>query len=164
MAGIPLDRLAHLIRAQRVAGLGTLRDGFPLVTHIPYAPAPDLSALYILASAMSWHTQDFLKDHRVGMLIAEVDDGSGDPRLLMRVSLWGGVSVLPPGSFEIASARKLYLERFPEAEDTLGLSDFDFFKIVPEGARFVAGFAQAYTLTPEHLKRAGALSDSSGMQ
>lgn len=163
MSGIPLEKLATLLRTQRVAGLGTLRDGFPLVTHIPYAPAPDLSALYILASGMSWHTQDFLKDHRVGVLIAETDEGGGDPRLLIRVSLWGKVSVLPPGSFEIASARRLYLERFPEAEDTLGLGDFDFYKVVPEGARFVAGFAQAYTLTPEHLMRAGAISGSFGV-
>lgn len=157
MATIPLDKLVHLLRTQRVAGLGTLRDGYPLVTHVLYAPAPDLSAFYLLASEMSWHTQDFRKDRRVGLLVSEPDGGSSDARLLVRASLWGKVSVLPPGSPELEAARELYLGRFPEAEMTMGLGDFALYKVVPDGARFVAGFAQAYTLTPDHLKRAGAM-------
>ena len=45
--------------------------------------------------------------------------------------------------------RAAYLARFPDAESLLGIAGFSFFVIRPVSARFVGGFAQATTLTPE---------------
>jgi putative heme iron utilization protein len=39
-----------------------------------------------------------------------------------------------------------------------GLGDFDLWRIEPQAARYVGGFAQAYNLTLEHFKEAGKIS------
>ena len=55
-------KLANLLRATRIAGLGTIRDGFPLVSMVAYLPADDFSAFYIHVSTLAQHTQDLLAE------------------------------------------------------------------------------------------------------
>ena len=81
--------LARLIRTQRTASLGTLRGGSPFVSMVLYTTAPDFRAFIIHASRLAYHTQDILQDARVGLMIAEADDGMGDPQMLGRVRSWG---------------------------------------------------------------------------
>ena len=50
--------LGRLIRHQRVAALGTLRKGEPVVTLIAYAVAADFSDFYIHISRLAKHTQN----------------------------------------------------------------------------------------------------------
>ena len=52
---------------------------------------------------------------------------------------------------EHAAAKAAYLTRFPQSEMMFGFSDFSLFAIVPESIRFVGGFAQATTISPETL-------------
>jgi len=73
-------KLAHMIRSNRVAGLGTLRDGAPLVSMIAYLPEDDFSTFYIHISQLAQHTRAMLADARVGLLISEADDGRTDPK------------------------------------------------------------------------------------
>ena len=68
-------KLAEMIRSNRVAGLGTLRDGAPLVSMVAYLPEDDFSAFYIHVSQLAQHTQGMLADARIGLLISEADDG-----------------------------------------------------------------------------------------
>ena len=58
---------------------------------------------------------------------------------------WDLASRSTPG---YAAAREAYLSRFPQAVDTFALPDFSLFAIRPLSIRFIAGFAQAVTLTP----------------
>jgi hypothetical protein len=60
-----LQLLAALIRGRRIAALGTLRQGAPFVSMVPYAPAADFSAFYLHMSRLAYHTQDILKDAQV---------------------------------------------------------------------------------------------------
>lgn len=143
--------LSRLIRNGRVAALGTLRDGEPLVSMILYAPEPDFSGFVLLASRLAQHTQDFLADPRAGLMISEPDNGTTDPQQLARLSLRGAVRPADPHD---TATRDLYLSRFPESSFYLTLGDFAFYQFVPRVARFVAGFAQAYNLVPEHLRKA----------
>jgi len=72
--------LAGLIRKERVAHLGTLRGGAPLVSMTLFIAQQDLAAFYVHVSRLAWHTQDMLQDPRVALSIAETDDGRPDTR------------------------------------------------------------------------------------
>jgi len=141
--------LAGLIRKERVAHLGTLRGGAPLVSMTLFMAAQDLAAFYVHVSRLAWHTQDMLQDPRVALSIAETDDGRADPFTLMRVSIRGEASQLPADQQEL---KRLWLARFPEQAVNFGLADFSFWKIAPRDARFVAGFGRIHNLSAASLR------------
>lgn len=96
------QKLARMIRTQRVAALGTLHEGAPLVSMIAYVPAPDFSAFYIHASRLAQHTRDMLAHPQVGLMISETDTGTGDPQTLARVSILGEVAAISPDAADYA--------------------------------------------------------------
>jgi len=144
--------LARLIRSTRIAALGTLHDGEPNLAMVAYAFADDFSAFYIHVSRLGKHTTDMEADPRVSLLIAETDDGRADPQTLARVSLRGMAQMLARDEIAYGHVKKIYLTRFPEAEQFFSLGDFNIWKITPKGGRFVAGFGRAFNLVPEALK------------
>jgi len=141
--------LAGLIRKERVAHLGTLRGGAPLVSMTLFMAAQDLAAFYVHVSRLAWHTQDMLQDPRVALSIAETDDGRADPFTLMRVSIRGEAAQLPADQQEL---KRLWLARFPEQAVNFGLADFSFWKISARDARFVAGFGRIHNLSAASLR------------
>ena len=148
------EKLGRLMFGQRVGALGTLRDGAPFVSMIAFAPAGDLSAFYILASRLAYHTQDFLRDPNVSLLIAETDTGTSDPQMLARLTIRGKVERIDESHPEHDTAHGLYLKRFPDAALNFQLGDFALYRIRPDGGRFVAGFGQTFNCTVEDFKRA----------
>lgn len=161
MDAISEQTLARLIRETRVATLGTLHDGEPNLAMVAYAFDEDFSAFYIHVSNLGKHTTDMESDPRVSLLIAETDDGRADPQTLPRVSLRGTAETLPRTDPIYAQVRKIYLDRFPEAEQLFNLGDFNLWKITPKGGRFVAGFGRAFNLMPEALIKVSALQTHS---
>jgi heme iron utilization protein len=145
--------LARLIRNQRIAHLGTLRAGAPLVSMTLYLPERDFSAFHVHVSRLAWHTQDMLHDPRVALSIAQTDDGRADPFTLMRVSIRGEATQLDPEQPRLKAA---WLERFPEQAINFELADFSFWRIAAHDARFVAGFGRIHNLSAAELKNAGA--------
>jgi nitroimidazol reductase NimA-like FMN-containing flavoprotein (pyridoxamine 5'-phosphate oxidase superfamily) len=143
--------LAGLIRKERIAHLGTLRGGAPLVSMTLFMAEQDLAAFYVHVSRLAWHTQDLLQDPRVALSIAETDDARPDPFTLMRVSIRGEASQLPPDQQEL---KRLWLARFPEQAVNFELADFSFWKIAPRDARFVAGFGRIHNLSAADLRAA----------
>jgi heme iron utilization protein len=141
--------LARLIRKERIAHLGTLRGGTPLVSMTLFMAQQDLSAFYVHVSRLAWHTQDMLQDPRVALSIAETDDGRPDPFTLMRVSIRGEASQLSPDQQEL---KRLWLARFREQAVNFELADFSFWKIAPRDARFVAGFGRIHNLSAAKLR------------
>jgi len=152
-----LGILSRLIRGQRVGALGTLRNGAPHVSMVVCAVSVDLSAFWVHLSRLAFHTQNILQDPRVGLMIAEPDNGSGDPQTLARVSMQGEAQPLAKGTQDFGEARSLYLARFPEAIGNFELGDFDLFRIEPQSARFVAGFGRIFNLGPANFREAAAV-------
>ena len=142
--------LATLLRRERIAHLGTLRGGAPLVSMTLYLASADFSAFWLHVSRLAWHTQDMLQDARVSLSIAETDDGRADPFTLMRVSIRGEAALVSAGPKED------WLERFPEQAINFQLADFSFWKVTPRDARFVAGFGRIHNLSATDLVRTGA--------
>jgi len=151
--------LAKLIRGQRIAALGTLRQGSPLVSMVLYLPSPNFSAMYLHVSRLAWHTQDMLADGRVSLSIVETDDpanSSVDPQRLARVSLRGDAAPVPADAPVHQELKAAWLARFPDSAISFELADFSFFRVTPRDARFVAGFGSIHNLS------AGALVAASG--
>src|SRR6476659_6180349 len=149
--------LARLVRETRVAALGTLHDGEPNLAMVAYSFADDFSAFYVHVSKLGKHTTDMENDPRVSLLITEADDRRPDPQTLARVSIRGTAEMLPRGDPGYAQVKNSYLERFPEAEQLFSLGDFNLWKIIPKGGRFVAGFGRAFNLVPEALVKVARL-------
>jgi len=149
------ELLAGLIRKERVAHLGTLRGGAPMVSMTLYLPAGDFSAFHVHVSRLAWHTQDMLQDPRVALSIAEADDERPDPFTLMRVSIRGEAVQIQNEAPSFKNLKGAWLARFPEQEINFELADFSFWRIAPRDARFVAGFGRIYNLSAAELKNAG---------
>jgi putative heme iron utilization protein len=148
--------VARLIRRERWASLATLREGAPFASLVAYAPEPDLAGFLLHLSRLAPHTQNLLNDPRATLAICEPDTGSGDPHTLARLSLEGVVEVVPPETADYDAARDIYLQRLPETEKLFGFGDFVLFRLVPREARYVGGFARAFSLSAAELRAAAA--------
>jgi heme iron utilization protein len=151
------ETLARIIRETRIAALATLHEGEPNLAMVAYCVAADFSAFYIHVSKLGKHTRDMEGDPRVSLLIAERDDQRADPQTLARLALQGTAEVLLRDASDYVLVKNMYLKRFPDAEPMFSLGDFNLWKITPNSGRFVAGFARAFNLVPEALKKASIL-------
>jgi hypothetical protein len=145
--------LGRLLRAGRIAHLGTLRSGAPMVSMTLYLPAGDFSAFHVHVSRLAWHTQDMQQDPRVALSIAETDDRREDPFTLMRVTIRGEALQIANEAPEHAALKSAWLARFPAQAINFELADFSFWRIVPKDARFVAGFGRIHNISATELSR-----------
>lgn len=155
-----LRLLARLLREQRTAALGTLRDGAPYVSMVAFVAAPDLSCLHIHISRLAPHTRSVLNDPRVALMIAETDAPPRDPQTLARLSIQGTAEEIPRGAPELEGVRARYLARFPDAAQTMALGDFSFFRISPANARLVAGLGRTFNLGTTQFRQAAAIDSA----
>lgn len=146
--------LATLIRRQRVAALGTLRNGAPNVSMVAYLPEAGFAAIRLRISRLARHTQDLRRDPRVSLAIMEPDDGRADPQTLMRATLRGEAAQMPHDAPEFMSLKADWLARFPESAVTFELADFSFWSISVRDARFVAGLGRTHNLSAAQLAQA----------
>jgi heme iron utilization protein len=152
-----LAPVAALIREQRQAALGTLRDDTPFVSMVAYAPEPDFGILLHL-SHLAPHTRHLLAHPQATLLICEPDDGRDDVQTLARITLIGGTTPIASESAEYPAARERYLKRLPAAAPLFDFADFALFRLVPHEARYVGGFARVYTPAAAHLRQAAVLA------
>jgi len=144
--------LRRLLLKERIAHLGTLRGGAPMVSMTLVMPEKDFSAFYVHVSRLAWHTQDMAQDPRVALSIAETDDGRADPFTLMRVSIRGSATNIPNEGKPCVALKQSWLARFPEQAINFELADFSFWKITPRDARFVAGFGRIHNVSATELR------------
>jgi len=149
--------LRELVEGRRQAALGTLDDGAPFVSMVLYglerraglAPAP-----LIHVSQLAAHTRQLQADVRASLLIALPDVGAGDPQALPRVTLQCVAQAIPAADPSYAAARAAYLDRLPQQEYLFDFLDFTLFRLEPVAARYVGGFAKAFSLTAAQLAEA----------
>lgn len=149
--------LQQLIHGRMIAALGTLHQGAPFVSMVPYAVARD-GNLILHVSRLAAHTRDMLDNPDVSLLITESEASGKMPQALARVTVQGRAEMLDRDSQKHIDARDVYLSRFPDAAPLFEFSDFNIFIIKPVSARVIAGFGQAVTITGEDL--ATALSEA----
>ena len=145
--------LRNLLATQQTAALGTLHDGEPYVSMVPYALLPDGQGFVIHVSRLAAHTQDMLSHPAVSLLVV-APQASGVPvQALARATIQGHAMQYADADPGRADAKRAYLSRFPQSAEMFAFSDFSLFLVVPRTVRFVGGFAQAATINAETLAR-----------
>lgn len=147
--------LSNLLENRSVGSLGTLHEGRPLVSMVPFAVfrAEESAGFVIHVSGLSAHTRDMQRDSNVSLMIVENEDEAETPLALARVSLDCDAVEVPHDAPEVEALARVYLGKFPDAQPLLSFPDFRFFLLLPRSARFVAGFGQAMTLNVETITR-----------
>jgi hypothetical protein len=152
-----LEAIRDLVASHRVLSLAVVIDGDPEASLLPYAVRPDYGAVYVQASALARHSKGLQQGARVGVLIHENDAAEADPLQTRRMTVQATVSVLARESDAFAAARDLFVARFPGAEMTLSLGDFNLYELTFGRGRYVAGFAQAFNVGPDTFRDITAL-------
>lgn len=137
----------RLIRGAAEATLATLADGQPFASLVTPAAAPDLAILLWL-STLSPHTRHLMRDPRCALLFLGPPDGA-NPQTRPRVTVTGQARLIegPDG----AALKALWLARHPYAALYADFADFGLWRIVPQAAQFVGGFARARPLAAAQL-------------
>lgn len=148
------ETMLEALLASPIAALGTLHEGAPFVSMVPVVPAPGGSGFLIHVSRLAQHTRDLVADARMSLLFTAPLTEDQDPLALPRVTLQGVAEVIAADSGEYEQAAEAYLARFPQAEMTLGLGDFSFFRLRPATGRLVLGFGRALSLDAAQIQAA----------
>jgi len=144
--------LHTLLSSRRTAALGTLdASGAAFVSMVPFATDPASASLVIHISALAGHSQNLRAEPRASLMVAESEVAGEPVHALARVSIEVVASWAEPGTALAAQCRTVYLARFPEAEPMTSLGDFRFVRLTPQGARQVAGFGAARSLSALEL-------------
>ena len=146
--------LRALITTQPLAALGTVQGGEPFVSMVPFAIEPNSSKIIIHVSTLAAHTKHMLENARVSLMVMAAPVPDVSAQATPRASIQGVATQLDKASTEYAEAKAVYVKRFPQSLDLFGFADFSLFAIAPTSARFVAGFAQAMTLTNAEFEQA----------
>jgi hypothetical protein len=148
------ETMLEALLASPIAALGTLHEGAPFVSMVPVVPAPGGSGFFIHVSRLAQHTRDLVADARMSLLFTAPLTEDQDPLALPRVTLQGAAEAIAADSGEYEQAAEAYLARFPQAEMTLGLGDFSFFRLRPATGRLVLGFGRALSLDAAQIQAA----------
>lgn len=146
--------LRVLIEGRRQAALGTVDGGAPFVSMVLYALEPRARAapaLLIHVSGLSAHTRHLRADPRASLMVMQPDVGDGDPQALPRVTLQCLATPLTADDPGYAAARAAYLARLPTQEYLFAFPDFTLFRLEAQAARYVGGFARAFSLSADQL-------------
>jgi hypothetical protein len=118
---------------------------------VPFAMLPDGSGFVIHVSQLAAHTRDMLLSPQVSLLVVAPPTPEVPAQALARVTIQGRAVQYADATEGHAAAKVAYLSRFPRSAELFSFSDFSLFAIWPDSIRFVGGFAQATTLSPETL-------------
>ena len=146
----------RLIRAARGATLATQAEGQPFASWVTPATAPDLGILLWL-STLSEHTRQLLREPRCALLfVGDTPAGEANPQTAPRVTVTGVAEQL-----EDAALKARWLARHPYAALYADFADFALWRVAPQGALLVGGFARATRLRaaqllPDHAALAAA--------
>jgi putative heme iron utilization protein len=143
-----------LLKSQSIAALGTLHDGEPYVSMVPFALLPKGPDFVIHVSSLAAHTGDMLADPKVSLLVIAPGSGEVAPQARARITVQGEARQIPREAPLHPEAKESYLARFPDSAQMFALGDFSLFAIRPRLLRFVGGFAQARSMTGEGLAKA----------
>lgn len=150
-----LPRVIGLLREHRWAALATTGDkGNAEASMVAYVLNEALDAVYLHLSQLAAHSRNLQQHPEASLVISETDTGDGDPQQLARVTLYGPVSLLQRNEALYEKAKRIYLQRMPTAESLFNFTDFNLYRLTIHKARFVGGFAQAYSYDAADLSKA----------
>lgn len=143
--------IRNLLKVQSIASLGTLHDGEPFVSMVPFALLPRGPDFVIHVSALAAHTGDMLANSKASLLVIAPEGEGVPPQARARITIQGEALQIPHAAAIYPEARETYIRRFPDSAPMFELGDFSLFAIRARLCRFVGGFAQARSVTGDGL-------------
>jgi putative heme iron utilization protein len=141
-----LTAIRDLMSSTRVLAMAVIVDDEAEAALLPFAVRADFGALYVQASGLARHSRGLTPGARVGLLVHAADTGDTDPMQLPRLTVQADVRVFGKGTDELATAAARFIGRFPGAEVTLNLEDFNLYELTLGRGRYVEGFARAFNV------------------
>lgn len=138
----PARQARALLRAARSGTLATQSEGQPFASLVTPAMAPDLSPLLWL-STLSEHTRQLMRAPRCALLV-QGRAAEANPQTAPRVTVTGVAE--PVETYQKAALKERWLALHPYAALYAGFADFSLWRIRPEAALLVGGFAAATRL------------------
>lgn len=151
--------LKNLFTQTSVLSLSVLVEQLPYVGLLPFVATDRFGEAIVHASGLAKHSKGLQGGAPFSILIYQSGPSDLDPLQLPRVMLNGTVHLINKGSGAYENARELYLSKFPSAQQTFSLGDFNLHRLVFAGGRFVIGFGRTVNLKAETLTR---LSEAGG--
>lgn len=151
MTPVQLDAVRHLLTGSRVLSLALIVEDAPVIGLLPFVVTPDYRALVVHASSLARHTKGLHDGAQFDALLHEPVVGDVDPLRVRRLTLRGPVHVPEPGTPAHDALRRLYLQKYPEAELMTTLGDFAFYVLPIAGGRLVTDFGAAANVTQDTL-------------
>lgn len=150
------DILRQLLVERSLAAVGTLHEGRPFVSMVPFAAHLDAGRLRLVVhvSRLAAHTRDMHVSPEVCLMVTAAESEETPPQAVARVSIPAVAEFVPSEHPDHAALKAAYLAKFPDSSMLFQLGDFSIVAIEPTSARLVAGFARAMTLPPEKLAEA----------
>lgn len=134
----------RILRAASSASLATQLDGQPFASLVTHAVAPD-GALLMWLSTMSRHTRQLRREPRCAVM-AQGAPASANPQTAPRVTVTGLAAAI-----EDAGLKSRWLARHPYAAQYAEFTDFALWRIMPQAALLVGGFAAAHRIRAADL-------------
>jgi hypothetical protein len=144
--------LRSLLVDQRLAAVGLVVEGEPVVGLLPFTVSEDFSALVVQASALARHSRGLLQGAPFSAVIHRPDAPDADALQTPRVLLEGEVETLEQDEAGREAATRAYLARFRSAAMTLSLPDFSVYRLRMRAGRLVVGFGRALNLDSSHFR------------
>ena len=140
----PSWQARRLLRAARVGTLATAAGGQPFASLVTPACAPALDILMLL-SGLSEHTRHLRADPRCCVMVAGAAE-TANPQTAPRVSVTGLAEII-----DDPALKARWLAVHPYAALYADFTDFALWRMRPQSASLVGGFARATRLTAADL-------------
>jgi hypothetical protein len=151
-----LNLVKRLLTDCRVLSLGVLVDGKPHVGLLPFVAATDYRSALVHASQLARHSRGLQPGSPFSVLIHACEEQADDALQVPRVTISGTVQLVAQVDADFEASRQAYIDRFPSAERTFLLGDFNLYRLHFEWGRLVSGFARAITLSPDSFRELSA--------
>jgi putative heme iron utilization protein len=136
----------ELLDAGGAAALATLSaEGGPFASYVVTAPGTEGAPLMLL-SDLAEHAKNLRRDARASLLFVREPFPSSESMTAARLTVTG--RCLKESD---AGARRLFVERHPDAQRYASFSDFSLYRFEIEAGHLVAGFGRIVSLSRDEL-------------
>lgn len=131
--------------------MATARQDVPVATYAPYV-TDEQGRFYIYVSELSAHTANLMLNPKASLLFIEDESQAKHLFGRKRVTYTCHAEAVPRDSVEFADIMDRFKAKHGKFMDMMReLRDFHLFRLIPEYATYVRGFAQAYEFDGEGL-------------
>lgn len=135
-------------------------EGQPQASYTPFVMGRDRT-FYIFVSGLSSHTQNLQKTPQAGILLIEDETQATQIFARRRLMYDCVVNLIDRHDPQWSGLADQFKQRFGNLVDMLRqLPDFQIFRLMPQGGRFVVGFGAAYDINPENLEQLMAIENA----